>query len=82
MKTRAYAVSQLGIIGLPTVCYTQRQCREISVQTEREYFPDEVAGMSDSQIWRRLYRQGFRVIPVTIIPQQGPSVTKERSQEG
>lgn len=67
MKTKAYAVSQIGIIGLPTVSYTPKQARQYSIATEREYLTvEENARMTDSQVWRRLYRQGFRVVPVII----------------
>ncbi len=65
MKTKAYAVSQLGVIGLRTVCYDARQARMQAVYSEREYISDQ-GKETDSQIWRRLYRQGFRVVPVTI----------------
>ncbi len=64
-KIRAYAVSQLGIIGLPTICYDARQAQKQAVDSEREYISDQ-GSETDGQIWRRLYRQGFRVIPVTI----------------
>lgn len=67
MKVKAYAVGQLGIIGLPTVCYDARQARRQSIASEREYLSvKENARMTDSQVWQRLYRQGFRVVPVTI----------------
>lgn len=66
MKTNAYAVSQIGIIGLPTVCYDARQARRQAVESEREYLLDDEKDMTDQEIWRRLYRQGFRVIPVVI----------------
>jgi len=67
IKTRAYAVAQLGIIGLPTVAYTPRDARQYSIATEREYLTAEESHMTDSQIWKRLYRHGFRVVPVTIV---------------
>lgn len=67
MKVKAYAVSQIGIIGLPTVCYDARQARKQAVESERLHMEDEGMGyQTDQQIWRRMYRQGYRVIPVTI----------------
>lgn len=66
MKVKAYAVGQLGIIGLPTVCYDPRQARRHAVESEREYMLSGEDHLTDQQVWRRLYRQGFRVIPVTI----------------
>ncbi len=67
MKTKAFAVAQLDIIGLPSVCYTPEQARKEAVASEREYMtPQENAQMDDTQIWRRMYRQGSRVVPVTI----------------
>ena len=68
IKVKAYAVGQLGIIGLPTVCYDPRQARKQAIASEREYMnPQDNGQMDDAQVWRRLYRQGFRVIPVTIV---------------
>ena len=64
IATKAYAVTQLGIIGLPTICYTANEARKHAVYNEREYISDQ--SETDSQIWRKLYRQGFRVVPVTI----------------
>ena len=66
MKVKAYAIGQLGIIGLPTVCYDPRQARKQAVDSEREYLLADEDHLTDQQLWRRLYRQGFRVIPVTI----------------
>lgn len=67
-KTPAFAVSQLGIIGLPTVCYTREQARKQAVESERSYMEEDGRGFqTDQQIWRRLYRQGFRVVRVSIL---------------
>lgn len=65
MKTKAFAVSQLGVIGLPTVCCTAKEARKQAVDSEREYLSDQ-GKETDSQIWKRLYGQGYRVVPVTI----------------
>lgn len=65
-KTKAYAVSQIGIIGLPSVCYTPQQARKEAIACEREYMLTEDLTQTDQQIWKRMYRQGFRVVPVII----------------
>jgi hypothetical protein len=68
IKTYAFAVTQLDIIGLPSVCYTRQQARKEAIASERIYMTAaENKRLDDRQVWKRMYRHGFRVTPVVIL---------------
>jgi len=56
-----------ALISLRTVRYAKHQVREEAIETERHYALPGKEMESDSKIWKRLYGQGYRVIPVEVL---------------
>jgi hypothetical protein len=67
MTEKAFALNgaSVGTIVLCSIRYSARHVQLYAIETEREYFLEQ-EDYSDEQIWRRLYRQGYRVVPVSI----------------
>lgn len=71
MKQRLYGlVDDLGIVTAQSIRHNPRHVRQYAVESEREYLLwDENDSKTDEQIWRRIYRQGFCVVPVLVSSQ-------------
>jgi hypothetical protein len=68
MSEKAFAIldRSTGIIAVNSVGYSPALVRKGAVEGEREYLLSGEDHLTDRQIWKRLYRQGWRVIPVRI----------------
>ena len=66
-KQAAFALqhSRGGII-LPSVRHNADQVRTYAVETEREYALADEDHLTDKQLWKRCYGQGFRVVSVSV----------------
>jgi hypothetical protein len=56
-----------NLITLRTVRYAKHHVRQEAVETERHYLLDEEKHLTDKQLWKRLYGQGYRIIPVEVL---------------
>lgn len=56
-----------ALISLSSVRHSRPQVRDSAVDTMREYLLAEEAHLTDKQLWKRLYGQGYRVIPVEVL---------------
>jgi hypothetical protein len=59
----ALAHSRGGFI-LPSIRHNEDQVRAYAVEIERMY--DDATRMTDKQLWKRCYGQGFRVVAVVV----------------
>lgn len=61
---------QSGHIVVASARRTAKEVRAYAIETDREYaFEDE--DVSDKALWRRNWREGWRVVPVTLSVRQG-----------
>ena len=63
------------LISLRTVRYAKHQVRQEAVETEREYLPADEEHLTDKQLWKRLYGQGYRIITVEVFHSPQDTVT-------
>ena len=70
MKQRAYGlVDDIGLVTVQSIRWNAQGVRQYAIESEREYLLwDENENKTDKQIWRSIYRQGFRVVPVDLCP--------------
>lgn len=63
-------VDDLGIVTASSIRHNPKAVRQCAIENEREYLLwDENDSKTDKQVWRSIYRQGFRVVPVVVTSQ-------------
>lgn len=55
-----------GGIILPSARHNEQQVRDYAVESEREYGQTDCDHLTDNRVWKRVYGQGFRVVPIVV----------------